>query len=383
MMNPGDAFFGKSAALESDFVDSIGVRVARGGSHGERQDVLRDGRASANVGMRADAHELMHRAERAHDRPFFHCDMTRDGGAVDEHGMIADHAVVADMGVSHDQQMIAEPGNSSALDGSAIDGDAFANLVVITDFQTSGLAFVSDVLRRHADGREGKEDIVRSDFGGTFDGNMRDEPAILAEFDVGSDYAVRAYLAGRGNFSAFIDNRSGVNVHGRGCTLPVASLRVPRLAKAFARTLGLILILAVIVDGTTATRAVDQLAGNYGFSYHLVADFRVALHLGSSQSGDGAPAFDYDFQSQLVARTHRPSELRALDAGEDHDLVVAILDFVQQKRPAGLRDGFDDQHAGHDRQTGKVSGEEWLVDRDIFHRDDALFPLQLQHAVDQ
>ena len=137
------------------------MRVARRRRHRERQDILRDRRSAANIGMRADAHELMHRAERSHHRPLFDRHVAAQGGAIHQHGVIADHAIVPDVRVRHDQQVAAHLGQSAALHRAAIDRHVLANLVVIADLEARRLAFVGDILRRHADGAKRKESRCR------------------------------------------------------------------------------------------------------------------------------------------------------------------------------------------------------------------------------
>ena len=77
MMQLGDSLRRKPAALQANFVQHVGVGIAFGAGHGVGQHILRNRRASANVGVSADAHVLMHRAQRAHYRPLFHRHMTR------------------------------------------------------------------------------------------------------------------------------------------------------------------------------------------------------------------------------------------------------------------------------------------------------------------
>jgi hypothetical protein len=103
---------------------------------------------------------------------------------------------VSDVGVSHDEVVAADAGEASAFDGAAIDGDEFADDIVVADFKSRGFAVVADVLRREADGRERKEVITRADFGRAFDGDVRDQFAAFAQFDVCGDGAVWADFAG-------------------------------------------------------------------------------------------------------------------------------------------------------------------------------------------
>ena len=66
------------------------------------------------------------------------------------------------------------------------------------------------------------------------------------------------------------------------------------------------------------------------------------------------------------------AEAGVFDAGEDHELGVAVGDLVEQERAAGLGDGFDHEDAGHDGVAGEVALEKLLVDGDVFDGDDAL-----------
>ena len=85
-----------------------------------------------------------------------------------------------------------------------------------------------------------------------------------------------------------------------------------------------------------------------------------------------APVEDGDFDAELVAGDDGAAEAGVFDAGEDHELVVAVGDLGEQERAAGLGDGFDDEDAGHDGVVGEVAGELRLVDGDVFDGDDAL-----------
>src|SRR5882672_4012789 len=146
--------------------------------------------------MRSDANEVMNRTEGPHHRPLSYGDMASQGCGVGQNHVIADIAIVRDMGVSHDQRVAADAGQSAAFDGTAVDSDELANLVVITDFQARRLAGVSQILGRHPDRAEGKEAVVRADFGWPFDGYVGNQTAAFAQFDLGPDHTIRADLAG-------------------------------------------------------------------------------------------------------------------------------------------------------------------------------------------
>src|SRR5208283_899472 len=196
MVNFTNALRRKATALESDLIHSIGVRVARRRGHGKRQDILGDGGAASDVGMRPNAHKLMHRAKRAHHSPFFHRHMPAQCRAVHQHAVVANHAVVPDVGVGHDQDMAADASESAAFHGTAADGHAFANLIVVANLQSRWLAPVGNILRRHAYGGERKECVVSSDFRWSVDCDVRYQTAALAQFDVGSNHAIWTDFAG-------------------------------------------------------------------------------------------------------------------------------------------------------------------------------------------
>src|SRR5713226_1640176 len=107
----------------------------------------------------------MHWAKRADHGPFLHGHVSAEGGAVHQHAVVANHAVVADVRVGHDERVAADAGEATAFDRAAADGDALANLIVVADLKARGLALIGSILRRHADGGEWEERVVRADLG--------------------------------------------------------------------------------------------------------------------------------------------------------------------------------------------------------------------------
>src|SRR5258708_4109852 len=186
--------------------------------------------------MSADAHVLMHWAKRADHGPFLHGHVSAEGRAVHQHAVVSNHAVVSDVGVGHDERAAADAGEAAAFHRAAADGDVLANLIVVADLQARGLAFVGSILRRHADGGEREESVVRADFGWPIDGNVRDQATALSEFDASTDHAVRAYLARSWEFGFRIDYGGGVNIHDRVIACGSLRSRAIRAVAASART---------------------------------------------------------------------------------------------------------------------------------------------------
>src|ERR1700728_258205 len=190
------------------------MRVARRRRHRKWQHILRDRSAPANVGVRSDAHKLMHRTKCAHHRPFFHGYVSGQRSPVHQHAMVADHGIVPNVRVCHDQRVATHSRHSAALYRTAADGDALANLVMVANLQSRRLAFVGSILRRHADGAKRTERILRPDFRWPFKRHVRDQPATFAKLNLGADYAVGPNLARRWNLGSGIYDSGGMNVHG-------------------------------------------------------------------------------------------------------------------------------------------------------------------------
>ena len=207
--------FAEAAAFEADGVQPISAGAALSGGFREGKNVASDRRAATDECVRADAHIVVHRAQCSDGGPILDNDMATQGRSVGHDYVIADGAVVRDVGVGHNEVVAAEASQASAFDGAAIDGDEFADDVVVADFEARGLAVVADILRREADGRKRKEVIMRPDFRGPIDRNVGDQFAGFAKFDVCADGAVRADLAGGVDFCSGIEDRGGMGVHSR------------------------------------------------------------------------------------------------------------------------------------------------------------------------
>ena len=74
-------------------------------------------------------------------------------------------------------------GQPAALHCAAIDGDAFANFIVIPDFETRRLAAISHILRRHANRTKRKESVVRPDLRRPLNRDMRHQMAPFAHLN--------------------------------------------------------------------------------------------------------------------------------------------------------------------------------------------------------
>ena len=105
--------------------------------------------------------------------------------------MVADLAVVGHMRTNHEQSVIADPGQHPAAFRFRVHGRMFADDVVGTYFQAGRLALVFEILRRHADGREGIDRRARADCRMSRDDDMGDQSDTVLQHDIGTYGAVR------------------------------------------------------------------------------------------------------------------------------------------------------------------------------------------------
>ena len=202
MVNLADAIFGETAALEAGGVQSVGMGVASGNGFGKGKHVAGDGGAASDKGVGTDANKMVHRTKRAHRRPFFDDDMASKSCGVGEDDVVADDAIMCDVGVGHDQRVIADAGQASALCSAAIDGDKFADGVVVADLKARRFTFVAEVLWGQSNGRKREEAVAGADCRGAFNDYVRNEFATFSEFDVRANGAVGADFAGRVDLGA-------------------------------------------------------------------------------------------------------------------------------------------------------------------------------------
>ena len=106
--------------------------------------------------MRAYSDELSHGSHPTEGDIIFQNHVACDCDRVRQDTVIANNGVMAQVAIRHQKAIIAQPSESPALNGSKIQGRAFANFISISDDQTSVLAVVLEVLRNRAQNGEWK-----------------------------------------------------------------------------------------------------------------------------------------------------------------------------------------------------------------------------------
>ena len=142
--------------------------------------------------MCADAAELMHQGITAQCRPVLDRDVSSQGGAIGENGVIADETVMRDVGLRHDPVVVADTRQGFGLERAALNRDVFADRIAVADFDT-GVVFGSGrlVLRNLAERCELKDPIALPDHHRSAQYYVRPDPIVVTDLDAGTDDAVR------------------------------------------------------------------------------------------------------------------------------------------------------------------------------------------------
>ena len=109
-------------------------------------------------------------------------------------------------------------------------------------------------------------------------------------------------------------------------------------------------------------------AGQRGLAGKLAVHVCLAFHLSRAR----AEAHYSHFDTNLIARRHGTPEFGAVDAGENRQLRMPVLQLRKQKHRSCLRHRLHDQHAGHQRMAGEVALKKRLVHGHVLDGDHAL-----------
>ncbi len=95
--------------------------------------------------------------------------------------IIAHHGVMGHMGICHDQAVVADPRDHTAILGARIDGDRLPDGAVLADLQAGVLAMKLEVLRLVADRGEREDAGPRANGRVAFHHGVGDEFYIVAQ----------------------------------------------------------------------------------------------------------------------------------------------------------------------------------------------------------
>src|SRR5579862_7332012 len=101
--------------------------------------------------------------------------------------MAAQPDIVRDMRISHQEIVVADGSDHSPAFGAAMQRREFADAIAMPDAQLAPLALVFEILRRDADSRIRKEDVVLPDGQRPFHENVTLDHGARSDFDIRSD----------------------------------------------------------------------------------------------------------------------------------------------------------------------------------------------------
>src|SRR6516225_8783657 len=122
---------------------------------------------------------------------------------------------MADVRIRHDQHMVADAGNPSALLRTPANGDRLADDVVVAHLQACGFAPVRHILRVHAYDGKWIYLVVRAKLRRTLQYDMRDQFAVLAQLHSGPDSTIGSNYTRVRDLRRTMDNCRRVDGHSR------------------------------------------------------------------------------------------------------------------------------------------------------------------------
>ncbi len=161
--------------------------------------------------MGADVAILMHQGETGQDRPIVNVHVASQCRVVDQDAMVADHTVMADVRIGHDQVVVTQGGFGTILHSATVNGHAFTDDVVITDYQACFFTLVLHVRGVFAYRGKLVDAIVFANAGRTFEDHVWPDDSPLADFNTCADDRPRADLNVGGQNGRRIDDCARVN----------------------------------------------------------------------------------------------------------------------------------------------------------------------------
>lgn len=174
------AFVGFDAdATESDCIDVVDGLINPFDDH-EGGNVSGDSAHSTDHGHFSDANKLVDSDHSTDGGFFFNGDVSSDGDVVCDRAVVCDGAVVAHVNKGHDVVTIPDYGFVTSS-GSPVDGDEFANKVVVSDFEECFLSRVFSVLGVSAEDGTLVDVITITEDGIGSDGDVGTEDASVTQ----------------------------------------------------------------------------------------------------------------------------------------------------------------------------------------------------------
>jgi hypothetical protein len=198
----------ESGATQANDIETANAAITA--RQGVGRDVFADGTTALHEGKGANADELMDETVTGDKSAVTNDHMATQQSAIDQDDVVAKMGIMADVTTGHQQIMRADNGMSIGL-GRAMDGNMFAENVVVANQRGSGFASVFQVLRGVTDDRTRVEMIMASRFKYAGEINVRADDTMLTQRDLGVNDRIRPDLGCVRHLGVRMNDGRGMN----------------------------------------------------------------------------------------------------------------------------------------------------------------------------
>src|ERR1700735_960347 len=125
--------------------------------------------------------------------------------------MVTNYAIVGNVSVDHQEVVVSDLGDASALDRAAMYRDTLPDFVAIADFHERWLSGVLQVLVVFADRGERVDYVVSANAGMSAYDDVRLERGALTNLDIAADAAIRTNADASANDSSLFNDCGGMD----------------------------------------------------------------------------------------------------------------------------------------------------------------------------
>jgi hypothetical protein len=198
-----------SAALQAHEIDRTSA-AGRAVADYERQRILSDFAAATDHGQPPDAAELMNGNRPGNESAIANRDTPGEQTRIGEDDIVADPAVVADVTKRHEKVSVSDS-RCRAFCAAAMDGDSFANDIVVSDFNEAHTGLEFEILRLSADHHGFRDAVAAAEPRMPFDHGVRGDVGAVADDYVFLDDGVGSDLDFAPERGALMNERRGMD----------------------------------------------------------------------------------------------------------------------------------------------------------------------------
>ena len=140
--------------------------------------------------------------------------MSPQGRGIGHDDMVPENTVMGNMGIGHKKIVAADGRYPASRRGTSMNGNIFADLIVVADNKFGWFTLIVQILRRAAHRGKRADNITAADRGVSSQNGMRHYPCQRSDSDAGLDDGIGADLDGSIEAGLLVNNCSGMNRHG-------------------------------------------------------------------------------------------------------------------------------------------------------------------------